>query len=136
MLDINFIDIPEGTFMMGAVSNDGHPLDKETPQVSLFIEKIKISETTITNSQFKEFIDETDYLTTEEKNKGSYVFHLLLDQETKERSKQVSKLSWWYYVEGSCWKHPFDPNSTIKEIMAVWLSTYPGLMPWLLLQQV
>ena len=117
MLDIKFIDIPEGTFLMGAISNDGHPLDKETPQVSLFVEEFKISETTITNAQFKEFIDATDYLTTAEKNKGSYVFHLLLDQETKEKSRKVSNLPWWYYVEGACWKHPFGPNSTIEEIM-------------------
>lgn len=117
MSKINFVNIPSGTFKMGATTDEGHPLDKETPQVSVSIDEFQISDTTITNEHFKEFVDKTNYTTTAETYGGSFVFHLLLDEETKKNSLKVERTLWWYYVKGASWKHPFGPDSNIDDIL-------------------
>lgn len=50
MESIIFKKIPAGTFLMGASTDEGHPLDKERAQVSISIKEFEISEMTITNS--------------------------------------------------------------------------------------
>lgn len=117
MNEIKMIKIPAGDFLMGASTDEGHPLDKETPQVPLHIDEFEISETTITNEQFNKFVDATNYVTTAETYGGSYIFHLLLDDETKKKAMNVSQTPWWLYVEGASWKHPFGPDSNIDDIL-------------------
>lgn len=106
MESIIFKKIPAGTFLMGASTDEGHPLDKERPQVSISIKEFEISEMTITNSQFKEFIDATGYKTIAEKLGGSFVFHCLLDKEIINISKKffcitLVDLCWRCFLEKS-----------------------------------
>lgn len=117
MNQINFVNIPAGKFLMGATTDEGHPIDKELPQVEVTIDEFEMSETTITNSQFKDFVEATNYVTDAEKYGGSYVFYMLVDEETAKKSLEVRNTPWWLYVEGASWKHPFGPNSNISEIL-------------------
>lgn len=114
---INFVKIPRGKFLMGATTDVGHPTDKERPQVEVEIDEFEISETTITNKDFKKFVDATNYITVAEKYNASFVFHLLCDEDCKNNARKAPNTPWWLYVEGANWKHPFGPNSSIENIM-------------------
>lgn len=117
MENIKFVKIPKGKFFMGATTKEGYPSDFELPRVELNMQSFEISETTITNYQFKKFIEDTGYITTAEKYNGTFVFHLLLEDEKLRQETKIKNLEWWNYVEGADWKHPFGPDSNIENIL-------------------
>ena len=117
MEDIKFIKIPAGSFVMGASTKEGYPKDNELPQVKLEMNAFEISETTVTNLQFSKFVKETGYVTTAEKYNGTFVFHLLVNDENIKDSTRLKNLEWWNYVEGANWKHPYGPESGIDDIL-------------------
>lgn len=114
---INYVKIPKGKFLMGATTSEGKDIDKELPQVEIYLDEFEISETTITNKQFLEFIESTNYVTTAEKYNASFVFYLLADEKLVETSRKAPMTPWWLYVEGANWKQPFGPGSSIENIM-------------------
>ncbi len=116
-MSIKFVKIPAGEFMMGASTRDGHPFDKELPQVKVKVKEFEIAETTVTNAQFKEFVDATGYVTEAEKYNASFVFYRLLNKDDSITYKEVEHLPWWLYVQGADWQHPTGPNSSIEDIM-------------------
>lgn len=76
-----------------------------------FIEfnQFEISSTLVTNKEFKEFTDATNYLTTAEKLGNSFVFYAFIEDGVV--SQQVKGTPWWHLVEKADWKHPFGPKS-------------------------
>lgn len=85
-----------------------------------------IDEHEVTNTQFAQFVKETNYVTVAERPldpkefpgvdpsmlvPGSAVFVGNLDARDLN-----NPLSWWEYVKGACWKHPEGPKSTITGI--------------------
>lgn len=81
-----------------------------------FIEfdNFKISSTIISNKEFKEFIEDTDYITTAEKLGNSFVFFDFMKDEAQ--SRQVIETPWWHLVQGANWKHPFGPGSNLESL--------------------
>lgn len=69
-----FISIVGGTYIVGEL---GHGIN---PQRSIDLNSFQISKYEITNSQFKEFVESTGYITTAEKNKNALVFRPGLDE--------------------------------------------------------
>jgi len=47
---MKFCQIPAGQFLMGSPEAEGHPLDLESPQVSVNVSAFQISDTPVTNS--------------------------------------------------------------------------------------
>ena len=66
----------------------------------------EIADTTVTNREFKAFIDATGYTTTAETIGDSYVFHLFVEPEKRAEYGHVSGSPWWLLVPGACWNHP------------------------------
>lgn len=64
--EIEWITIPSGSFSFGA--NRGN--DEEMPSVHCRVESFALSSTEISNAQFEEFVDATNYVTTAEKSGG------------------------------------------------------------------
>ena len=114
---MNYIPLKAGTFQMGDTENRGFIEDHESPCVTKEVQAFEVAETTVTNEEFKRFVDETGYQTTAELIGDSYVFHLLVSPEKRENYSHVSGSSWWLLVPGACWKHPFGPESSIEEIL-------------------
>jgi len=63
----------------------------------VFLKTFKISKYPITNSDYSEFIQDTKYITTAEKEGTGFVF------DPKFR-----------VVKKATWEHPFGPNSNLK----------------------
>jgi formylglycine-generating enzyme required for sulfatase activity len=81
--------------------------------------------TAVTNAQFAEFVEATDYRTTAEIpldpatapsmpaayfEAGSLVFHM-----TDGPVDLRDFCRWWKFIPGACWRHPEGPKSTIED---------------------
>lgn len=108
--------VPQNTYLVGSDNPKGFPFDKESPQTEVLVEGFYIDETTVTNKQFSQFVEETGYITEAEKFGDSYVFHYFVDKE-KSEFEVIAGLDWWYVVKGADWKHPEGPASNIKDRM-------------------
>jgi sulfatase modifying factor 1 len=105
-----------GTFLMGTDDAEGFPSDGEGPIRSVTVSPFHISPYTVTNAEYKQFVDATGYKTEAEQFGWSFVFHLLVSKETASKVKQVvQKTPWWWTVEGAYWLQPEGPDSTIED---------------------
>lgn len=85
------IYVPAGSFLMG--SNSGRP--DEAPQRTVELSAYEIGACEVTNAQFAAFVRETGYLTTAEREMGSYV-------------NSASG-----FLHGVSWKHPHGSDDSI-----------------------
>jgi len=126
--------IPGGTFLQGAVPQDKTAMMHEKPQHKVTVDGFFIDITEVTNSQFKKFVDATNYITVAERKvdwnelkkqlptgttkphdsilqPGSLVF-----KKTKSSVPNLYDFSqWWKWEIGANWKHPHGVNSSIKK---------------------
>lgn len=112
--------ISGGTFAMG--SNDHYP--EEAPVHRVTIDAFWIDEAPVTNRQFREFVEATNYVTFAEKTPkaedypgalphmlkpGSLVF-----RPPRERVDLRDWGQWWEFRFGADWRHPYGRGSWIK----------------------
>lgn len=125
--------IPGGTFMQGAVTSDKMAMNHEKPAHEVSVDGFFMDKTEVTNAEFKEFVDETNYVTVAEREidwqemkkqlppgtpkphdsilqPGSLTF-----KKTKSSVPNLYDYSqWWNWTIGASWKHPEGPGSSIK----------------------
>ena len=114
---MNFVPLKSGIFQMGDSLGQGFIEDHEAPPVMKKVLAFEIADTTVTNREFKAFIDATGYTTTAETIGDSYVFHLFVEPEKRAEYGHVSGSPWWLLVPGACWNHPTGPESSIDDVM-------------------
>ena len=123
--------IDGGEFTMGGVGSEVRP--DELPRHRVRLDGFFISETEVTNRQFKAFIDATGYQTVAERavdweeirkqvppgtpkppdevlQPGSLVFN-----ETGKPVDPRDISQWWNWTIGANWRHPEGPASSIDE---------------------
>jgi formylglycine-generating enzyme required for sulfatase activity len=122
--------IPGGEFVMG--SNDADASQAEGPLHQVKVDGFWMDEVEVTNAQYREFIDATDYVTIaerpidwEEMKKqlppgtpkppddvlvpGSLVF------SSPDHAVSLDDYSqWWKWTTGADWQHPKGPGSSIE----------------------
>ncbi len=126
--------IPGGKFIQGAVESDDMAMHSEKPAHPVAVDGFFMDENEVTNAEYKNFVDETGYVTVAEREidweemkkqlppntpkphdsilqPGSLIF-----KKTKESVPNLYDYSqWWEWKIGANWKHPYGPDSTIKE---------------------
>ena len=137
----NTIKVPEGmvwienkTFLQGAKESDKYAMKREKPAHEVTVDGFFIDITEVTNKQFKEFVEATDYLTVAERpidweemkkqlpegiakphdsilQPGSLTFNKNIDAVVNMNNY----FQWWVWKIGANWKHPEGPDSTIKD---------------------
>jgi len=118
-----------GEFAMGGHDPDGRADEQPVHRVRL--DGFWIDQTLVTNSQFRQFVDATGYVTTAEKKPDWEEMKKQLPPETPKPSEDklvaasivfhspslpvplddVSQ--WWQWVPGADWRHPQGPGSSI-----------------------
>ncbi|GJD19751.1 hypothetical protein RIVM261_047070 [Rivularia sp. IAM M-261] len=110
--------IPGGSFSIGS-DNSGYVEELSASDVS--VSSFCMDRYEITNAQFAKFVKATGYITVAERPLSKQQF-ALSDEELLPGSlvfqmpqsvKQVSFPSWWQWVRGANWQHPFGSGSTI-----------------------
>lgn len=102
---------------MGTDGGYGFPADGEGPVHEVSLSSFFLDATCVTNEQFNDFVNATGYRTESERFGWSFVFsaHLTADQFARSARATVAGNEWWCQVEGSSWRHPEGPGSTIKQ---------------------
>ena len=103
------IKLKGGKYMMGG--NDSQARKDEFPRHKEKISPIWVDKTEVTNSQFRQFVEETGYVTTAErsfeiKGKKYEPGALVFDPYNPEW--------WWKFEKRANWKHPEGPDSGIE----------------------
>ncbi len=116
----NMAWIPGGKFLMG--SNDHYP--EEAPAHKVVVDSFWMDKYAVTNSDFKQFVDATGYVTMVERevNPDDYPGALpellvpssVVFQKTATRVELTDPHQWWHYVPGANWKHPRGPQSSLQ----------------------
>lgn len=129
----NMVLIPPGTFTMGGKSEEANL--NEFPAHEVFVSSFYMDRTEVTNQQFAQFVEATNYITIAERQvsweeikkqlpantprpadsllaPGSLVF-----KQTNEPVSLEDYSQWWEWVIGACWKFPEGLGSSIEERM-------------------
>jgi sulfatase modifying factor 1 len=103
----DMLKLDGGRFLMGTEDADAVPADGEGPIRETHLDPFYLDRHTVTNAQFREFIDATGYVTEAERFGWSFVFipHSPL--------QHVPGLEWWRRVDGATWNHPEGPDTGI-----------------------
>lgn len=111
----NMVEIPEGEFLMGTNSEEGFPADGEGPIRKVAIDSFHIDKYAVTNEEFAEFVEATNYKTEAESFGWSFVFYMFLSEDvSKKVTQNVAGTPWWYVVEDAYWKQPEGPGSSVR----------------------
>jgi len=105
------VEIPAGSFLMGT-DDGGYPDDGEGPVHEVRLSAFAIDRYAVSNARFAEFVDATGHVTVAEHEGWSFVFAGLLPDDFPP-THGVAQAPWWRKVEGSDWRHPEGPQSTI-----------------------
>lgn len=125
--------IPAGEFFQGAVEGDNMAMQHEKPRHKVQVDGFFMDVHEVTNAQFLEFVEATNYVTVAERaidweemktqlppgtpkphdsilQPGSLVF-----KKTKSSVPNLYDYSqWWHWKIGANWRHPNGPESTIE----------------------
>jgi sulfatase modifying factor 1 len=104
-----------GAFVMGSADDRAYPDDGEGPVRLVEISSFWISRTTVSNAEFGAFVDSTGYRTEAESFGWSFVFGGLLPDDFPP-TRAVADAPWWRQVDGTDWRHPEGPQSSVDEL--------------------
>src|SRR5262249_51279796 len=106
-----------GKFWMGTEDKEGFPADGEGPVREVALRPFYMDTHPVTNEQFREFIQATNYKTEAQRFAWSFVFHTHIpkDQYSRLVSDTAPTVNWWCKVDGADWNHPIGPDSSIAE---------------------
>ena len=125
--------IPGGKFLMGGKSDQASP--DEFPRHEVVVSGFYMDVTEVTNHQFMQFVEETQYITVAERDvdwellkqevppgtpkphdsllqAGSLVFKM-----TKTPVRLDDYSQWWQWTIGANWRHPEGPGSDLTSRM-------------------
>lgn len=107
--------ISDGEFLMGTDDKEGFPSDREGPVRNVKVEPFYIDSHAVSNREFKQFVEETNYQTGAEKFGWSFVFYEFLTLEQLNNEQQLQDVPWWYAVRDAFWYQPEGKGSTIEQ---------------------
>jgi formylglycine-generating enzyme required for sulfatase activity len=115
------IKIIGGEFTMGA----GGVYPEEGPAQQRRVEDFLISRHEITNKEFAEFVDATEYVTTAERKPDPALYPNIPEELLKpgsaifvkldEAVQAATLLNWWHFREGAYWRAPTGSGSNITD---------------------
>lgn len=100
---------------MGTDYEHAFPLDGEGPVREVVVDPFLIDRAPVTNEQFRQFIDATQYVTEAEHFGWSFVFwsHISAERFSQLVEDTVAAAPWWCKVPGASWKAPEGPGSQV-----------------------
>ena len=124
------VEIPGGTFMMGADNNQASA--DEYPRHKVSVDGFWMDANEVTNRDFAKFISATGYQTTAERKPDWEEIKKQLPADTPKPAEDVLVAAslvftppqksvnlndygqWWNWVPGANWQHPEGPKSNLK----------------------
>ncbi|HEY2256887.1 MAG TPA: formylglycine-generating enzyme family protein [Variovorax sp.] len=114
------VRIPAGSFLMGS---DRHYAE-EAPAHRVTVDAFWIDSYTVTNADFKRFVEATGHVTMAERPARAEDYPGALSEMLAPSSVVFRKppgpvdlgnpYNWWTYVKGADWRHPRGPESSLQ----------------------
>jgi formylglycine-generating enzyme required for sulfatase activity len=114
------VRIPGGAFLMG--SDNHYP--EEAPAHRVSVAGFWMDRHTVTNLEFKRFVDATGYITLAERpadpadypgaNPALLVPSSVVFRKTAKPVDMHDHYNWWAYVAGADWRHPRGPATSLQ----------------------
>ncbi|XP_055587070.1 formylglycine-generating enzyme [Uranotaenia lowii] len=114
-----FIDmslIPGGKYVIGT-NEPFFTDDKEGPEREVELKEFYLDRYEVSNLQFRDFVQQTGYVSEAEKFGDSFVFQEFLTPEVRKHYNdfRVAAAPWWYKIQGANWKQPEgDPEKGLE----------------------
>lgn len=106
----------EGEFLMGTRSRERNRRDGEGPVRRIALSPFSIATTAVTNRQFAAFVEATGHVTEAERFGWSFVFRQFVPEHVAATvDGAVSDAPWWWRVDGSSWREPEGPGSSVDD---------------------
>jgi len=103
-------------FLMGTDDEVGFTSDGEGPIRKITVDPFYIDECSVSNHQFKQFVNASTYKTEAERFGWSFVFNLFVPPKVRHTVTQaVAETPWWWQVQGAYWRRPEGPGSNLKK---------------------
>ncbi|KAK3101837.1 hypothetical protein FSP39_006731 [Pinctada imbricata] len=113
----SMVHIPGSTFTMGS-DEPIFVVDGEGPARRVTVDSFYLDKHEVSNTEFQNFVDATGYKTEAEKFGNSFCLEKYVSEKTLEKiSQAVAQAPWWVPVDGSDWRHPHGPDSSIDDKM-------------------
>jgi formylglycine-generating enzyme required for sulfatase activity len=119
----DLVELPGGSFRMGSTAF--YP--DEAPVHTAIVEAFAIERHPVTNAQYAEFVAETGHVTIAEKPLDPALYPgvaaedlapgALVFRPTPGPVDLRAWRQWWDWAPGACWRHPFGPDSDIRDRM-------------------
>jgi formylglycine-generating enzyme required for sulfatase activity len=90
------------------------PEDGEGPRRPVRVRPFGIERSSVTNARFRDFVEQTGYVTDAERYGWSFVFAGLVDPEIARTALSPLGTSWWLRIDGACWRQPEGAGSDIE----------------------
>jgi len=112
----NMVYLEGGEFHMGTNDSEGFPADGEGPVRKVKVDPFYIDKYAVSNKQFQQFVEETNYITEAEQFGWSYVFHLFCNNDVLQKNpNRPVQVPWWVSVKKAYWRQPEGPGSSIDD---------------------
>ena len=109
------ITLHSDNFLMGTDDRSMVVADGEGPVRKIHVDSFRISECAVSNFDFSLFVQDTGYTTEAERFGWSFVFKLLVPEETAQTVESAAAgTEWWWKVPGAYWMEPEGPGSDIE----------------------
>ena len=106
------VQLQVGRFLSGSDDPWVYPSDGEGPVREVSVDSFWVDRLAVSNDDFAEFVEATGYATEAERFGWSFVFQGLLPDDFPP-TQSVVQAPWWRKVEGSDWRHPEGPQSSV-----------------------
>ncbi len=113
--------IPGGTFTIGSENKE---FFEERSANNVTVDSFCMDRHEVTNGEFAQFVQATGYKTVAEQPLSQEQFPSLSEEERaagslvflppSEGIEQIAYLSWWHWVPGANWQHPYGADSNIE----------------------
>ena len=103
-----------GRFLSGSDDPWVYPSDGEGPVREVTVDSFWVDRFAVSNEDFAEFVEATGYATEAERFGWSFVFQGLLPDDFPP-TQSVVQAPWWRKVDGSDWRHPEGPHSSLDD---------------------
>src|SRR5699024_3222358 len=109
--------LPGGDFLMGSEDEEGFLADREGPVRKVNIKPFYIDRTAVSNREFKQCIEKSQYTTSAERYGWFFVFYSFLSKKQLKNALQLQGTRWWFAGEGAYWYQPEGEGSDIETRM-------------------
>ncbi len=105
-----------GGFRMGTDSGQAVPGDGERPSREVEVGPFAIDVFAVSNGDFADFVEATEYVTDSERLGWSFVFEGRLSRRLRRNGivERLPSALWWCRIDGADWRRPEGPGSSIE----------------------